>query len=274
LTARLQKTTLSEKMIEDYLSRVEENVTKSTYKLSIGFERCEDKCDMSAPKFVPSSNYHKEVEAIKPTKTNYPSNPKPSFNPKREVRKETSKPREKAFVCKFCVRAGHLDEFCFWHMRIERRRSDYVRNSYRDEFSDFLPHSFSRALPHTSSHALPRTSSRALSQFAHRSKHRSYGFDSRENSFAPKHFGYGPHPHRGNCFPRRPGFPAGGSHTHFELRHLDGPCFLHHGSRPTWPNGEMQRIVKNSSGRMVKCWITKIYLINPSTEPSTYSHPM
>jgi hypothetical protein len=32
--------------------------------------------------------------------------------------------------------------------------------------------------------------------------------------------------------------------------------------------------VKTSSGRMVKCWIPKIYLTNPSTEPSTLSHPM
>jgi hypothetical protein len=32
--------------------------------------------------------------------------------------------------------------------------------------------------------------------------------------------------------------------------------------------------VKTSSGRMVKCWISKIYLTNPSTESSTSSHPM
>jgi hypothetical protein len=88
-------------MVEDDLSRVEESATKSTHKLGVGFERCEDKGERSAPKFVPSSNYHKEEEALKPTKTNYPSNPKPSFNPKREVRKETSKLREEAFVCMF-----------------------------------------------------------------------------------------------------------------------------------------------------------------------------
>jgi hypothetical protein len=64
-------------------------------------------------KFVPSSSYHKEEEALKPTKAHYPSNPKPSFNPKREVRKETPKPREEAFVYMFCGRANHLDEFCF-----------------------------------------------------------------------------------------------------------------------------------------------------------------
>jgi hypothetical protein len=90
----------------------------------------------------------------------------------------------------------------------------------------------------------------------------------------PRRFGYNPRPHRGDRFLRMPGFPIGGSHTHFELRHLDGPCFSHRGSCPTRPNGEVERIVKTSSGRMVKCWIPKIYLTNPITEPSTSSRPM
>jgi hypothetical protein len=51
---------LSEKIIEEDLSRLEECATKSTYKLEIGFERCEKKGEKSAPKFVPSSIYHKE----------------------------------------------------------------------------------------------------------------------------------------------------------------------------------------------------------------------
>jgi hypothetical protein len=109
LSARLERTKLSEKMIEDDLSRVEESVTKFTYKLGIGFERCEDKGEKSAPKFVPSSNYHKEEETLKSTKTHYLCNPKTSFNPKRQVRKETLKPREEAFICIFCGRAGQLD---------------------------------------------------------------------------------------------------------------------------------------------------------------------
>jgi hypothetical protein len=113
LTARLEKTVLSEKMIEQDLSRVEESATKSTYRLGVGFERCENKGEKSAPKFIPSSTYHKEEARIKSTKAHYPSNPKLSFNPKREVRKETPKLREKAFVCMFCGRACHLDEFCF-----------------------------------------------------------------------------------------------------------------------------------------------------------------
>jgi hypothetical protein len=113
LIAHLEKTALSEKMIEEDLSRVEESATKSTYRLGVRFERCEKKDEKSAPKFVSSSSYHKEEEALKPTKPHYPSNPKSSFNPKREVRKETPKPREEAFVCIFCGCASHLDEFCF-----------------------------------------------------------------------------------------------------------------------------------------------------------------
>jgi hypothetical protein len=113
LTARLKKTVLSEKMIKENLSQVKESATKSTYKLGVGFERYEDKGEKSAPKFIPSSTYHKEEATIKFIKTHYPSKPKSSFNPKREARKETPKPRDEAFVCMFCDHAGHLDEFCF-----------------------------------------------------------------------------------------------------------------------------------------------------------------
>jgi hypothetical protein len=141
LAACLEKTISSEKMNEEDLSRVEESATKSTYRLGIGFERCERKDEKSAPKFVPSSSYHKEEEALKSTKTHYPSNPKPSFNPKSGVMRESHKPRKEAFICMFCVCTGHLDEFCFRRKRIEKMRFDYARNSYRDEFIDFLPRS-------------------------------------------------------------------------------------------------------------------------------------
>jgi hypothetical protein len=170
LTSHIERTVLSEKMIEENLSRVEESATKSTYKLGVGFERCEKKGEKSAHKFVPNSNYHKEEEALKPTKTHYPSNSKPSFNPKKEVKSETPKPREEAFVCIFCGRAGHLNEFCFWRKRIEKMRFEYARNSYRDEFFNFSPHSYSRASPHTFSHV--------VSHFSHGPNYRSYGFGS------------------------------------------------------------------------------------------------
>jgi hypothetical protein len=83
LTSRLERTVVSEKMIEDDLNHAEESATKLTYKMGVSFDSCEDKGEKSAPKFVPSSNDHKEEETLKSTKTHYPSNPKPSFNPKR-----------------------------------------------------------------------------------------------------------------------------------------------------------------------------------------------
>jgi hypothetical protein len=82
LSSSLERTIASEKMIEEDLSRVEEGATKSTNKLGVGFERCENKSEKSAPKFVPSCNYHQEEEALKPTKTHcdpilsHPSTPR------------------------------------------------------------------------------------------------------------------------------------------------------------------------------------------------------
>jgi hypothetical protein len=103
LTTCLKKTILSEKMIEVDLSQVEESEPKSTYRLSVGFKRCEDKGEKSAPNFIPSFTYHKEEATIKPTKAHYPSNPKPSFNPKREARKETPSQERKHFCAYFVV---------------------------------------------------------------------------------------------------------------------------------------------------------------------------
>jgi hypothetical protein len=163
-------------MIEEDLNRVEESATKSTYRFGVGFERCEDKGKKSAPKFIPSSSYHREEQTLKPTKAHYPSNPKPSFNPKREARKETPKPRDEAFICMFCGRVGHLDEFYFRWKRIERRHIEYARNSYCDEFIDFPSHSYSHILPRSYSRVSPHTLSRASPQFAHGPNHRSYGF--------------------------------------------------------------------------------------------------
>jgi hypothetical protein len=101
---------------------VEDCATKSTYKLGIVFERCEKKDEKSAPKFISSSSYHKKEEALKSTKTHYSSNPKSSFNSKRCVKRESPKSREQAFLCMFYDCAGHLNEFCFRHKRIERMR--------------------------------------------------------------------------------------------------------------------------------------------------------
>jgi hypothetical protein len=57
LSSCLERTIVSEKMIEEDLSRFEESATKSTYKLGVSFERCENKGEKCAPKFVPSSSF-------------------------------------------------------------------------------------------------------------------------------------------------------------------------------------------------------------------------
>jgi hypothetical protein len=158
LTACLEKTKLSEKMIEDDLSRIEESATKSTNKLSVGFERCEDKGEKSAPKFIPSSNYHKEGKSVKPIKTHYSSDPKPSFNPKRE-----------AFVCMFVAMLVTWMSSASGGREL-RRGILSMLETHRDEFIDFLPRSYSHVSPHSYSSA--------LSCFSHGPNHRSYGFGS------------------------------------------------------------------------------------------------
>jgi hypothetical protein len=263
-------------MIEEDLSRVDECVTRSINKLGLGYERCEPKGEIST-KFVPSSTYKDEEETLKAKPIPYPPNPKPSLNPKKVQRQTINSfmhNLDGAYTCIFCGRADHLDKFCFRRKRIAKMCFEYARNLYHDEFLDLLSHSYSHVLPHSYSRASPCTFSHVLSRFSHGPNHRLYGFGSRENRFVPRCFGYGPRPHCGDRFPHRPGFPTGGSYTHFESRHLDGPCFPRRGSRPTQLSSGVQRIVKTSSGCMVKCWISKIYLTNPSTEPSTFSHPM
>jgi hypothetical protein len=86
-----------------------------------------------------------------------------------------------------------------------------------------------------------------------------------------RHLAYSPRPYHGDHPPCRHGFPTRGAYSHFEPSCFDGPHFLHRGSRPTRSNGEMQRIVKTSSGHMIKCWIPKIFLTNPSARSHRYS---
>jgi hypothetical protein len=100
LTAHLEKTALSEKMIEEDLSRVEESATKSTYKLGVGFERCEKKDEKNAPKFVPTSSYHKEEEALKPTKPiTHPIQSHHSTQREKQGKKSLSRERKLLCAC-------------------------------------------------------------------------------------------------------------------------------------------------------------------------------
>jgi hypothetical protein len=90
----------------------------------------------------------------------------------------------------------------------------------------------------------------------------------------PRRFGFDPRSHHGARPSRRHGFSARGVYSHFEPSCFDGPRFLHRGSRPTRSNYEVHKTVVTFSGHMVKCWITKNFLTNPSTEPSIFSHSM
>jgi hypothetical protein len=67
LTSRLERIVVSEKLTKDDLSMVEKSTTISTYRLGVRFERCENKGGKSAPKFIPSSNYHQKEKTIKST---------------------------------------------------------------------------------------------------------------------------------------------------------------------------------------------------------------
>jgi hypothetical protein len=90
----------------------------------------------------------------------------------------------------------------------------------------------------------------------------------------PRCFGYSPRPQRGDRPPRRHGFPDRGAYSHFKSSCFDGSRFPRLGSHPTRSNDEVQRIMKTFSSCMIKCWISKKILTNPSTEPSTFSHSM
>ena len=151
----------------------------------------------------------------------------------------------------FCGRAGHLDEFCFRRKRFERRQREYLRNAHHKDL-DFLPRFASHATPrpnHRSYGYGPKENGHAPP----RPNHRSYGYGPRENSFVSQRFGSDPRSlHRDDRYPRRHRYSSDGFYPRSESRRLD----------------EVQTTVLTSLGRMVRCWIPKVYLTNPSTKPS------
>jgi hypothetical protein len=88
----------------------------------------------------------------------------------------------------------------------------------------------------------------------------------------PRCFDFDPRSHRGARPPRRNNSPARGAYSHFEPSHFGGPHFPHRGSRPSRSNCKVHKTVVTYSGCIVKCWIPKIFLTNPSIESSTFSH--
>jgi hypothetical protein len=69
----------------------------------------------------------------------------------------------------------------------------------------------------------------------------------------PRPFGHGPRSHRADRPSPRHDFSARGSYTCFEPRHLYSPHFPHRGLHLTRSNDDVQKTMKTSSGRMVKC---------------------
>jgi hypothetical protein len=97
LTSHLKRTVVSEKMIEEDLNRLEESASKSTCKLGVGFERCEDKGEKSAPKFVPSSNYHKDEEHNQIHQNTLPIQSKAILQPQERSKKRTPQAKRGSF---------------------------------------------------------------------------------------------------------------------------------------------------------------------------------
>jgi regulator of replication initiation timing len=97
LTARLEKTALSEKIIEEDLSRVEESVTKSTYRLGVGFVRCEK----NAPKFLllAPAIIKKRKHSNQPNPITHPIQSHPSTQREKQGKKPLSRQRKLLFEC-------------------------------------------------------------------------------------------------------------------------------------------------------------------------------
>ena len=167
----------------------------------------------------------------------------------------------------FCGCAGHLYEFCFRRKRFKKRQREYLRNAHHEDL-DFPPRFASHATPRPN-HRSYGYRPREIGHASLRPNHRSYGYGPREKSFVSQRFGSDPRSlHRGDRYPHRHRYPSDGFYPRSELRHFDGLRFPHHGSRFPRLSDKVQTTMLISSDRMVKCWIPKVYLTNPSTRPS------
>jgi 2-hydroxy-3-keto-5-methylthiopentenyl-1-phosphate phosphatase len=79
LSSHLERIIVSEKMIEEDLSRVKESSIKSTYKLGVGFERCEDKGERVLPSlFLPPIITKRKKHSNQSNSTTHPIPSHPS----------------------------------------------------------------------------------------------------------------------------------------------------------------------------------------------------
>jgi hypothetical protein len=87
LTARLEKTALSEKMIEQDLSWVEENATKSTYRLGVRFERYENVRSVLPSLFLALPTTKRKQQSNPPKLTIHPTQSHPSIQREKQGKK-------------------------------------------------------------------------------------------------------------------------------------------------------------------------------------------
>jgi hypothetical protein len=100
LTAHLEKTVLSEKMIEEDLSRIEESAIKSTYRLGVGFERSEKKGEKSALcLFLAPATINKRKHWNQPKPITHPIQSHPSTQREKQGRKPLSRQRKLLCAC-------------------------------------------------------------------------------------------------------------------------------------------------------------------------------
>ena len=167
----------------------------------------------------------------------------------------------------FCGYAGHLDDFCFRCKRLERWQREYLRNAYHENI-DFSPHFAPCATPRSNHHSddyRPRENGHAPP----RTNHHSYGYGLRENDFVSQCFSFDPRSlHHGDQYMCRHRYPSDGFYSHHEPRCFDRPCLPHCGSCSPRSSDDVHVATLTSSCCMVKCWIPKVYLTNPTTKPS------
>jgi hypothetical protein len=100
LTSSLERIVLSKKMIEEDLSHVGESATKSTYKLGVGFERCEDKVRRVLPSLFLAPTTTKRKQQLNPPKlTTHPIQSHPSAPREKWGKKPPSWEMKLLFAC-------------------------------------------------------------------------------------------------------------------------------------------------------------------------------
>jgi hypothetical protein len=91
LTAHLEQTILSEKMIEEDLSRFEESASKSTYRLGVGFEECSQ---VFSQLLLPQRGSNNQIQ-----QSSLPIQPKSHPSTQREKQGKKSPSQERKLLC-------------------------------------------------------------------------------------------------------------------------------------------------------------------------------